>query len=257
MLQAFVIILREGFESFLIVAIIFAYLRKTGQADLLGAVRWGIAASIFLSAALGYFLFLGASQPLWEGISGVIAAILVTAFVIHMWRTAPHLKTDMEKRLSSVSVGKPTKGAFLGIFFFTAFMIAREGMETALLLFQIHEPGIMGGIAVGLLFATALSVFWVRLGHLINLKLFFQVTALFLLLFVGQILIYSFHEFSEAGVLPNSEALHLATEPYSPEGIYGKWISLLMVAVCAVWLVVAWAKDKHFRWSEFQKKGLK
>ena len=33
MLEAFIIVLREGFEAFLIVAIIFAYLRKTGQSS--------------------------------------------------------------------------------------------------------------------------------------------------------------------------------------------------------------------------------
>jgi high-affinity iron transporter len=56
--------------------------------------------------------------------------------------------------------------------------------------------------------------------------------------------IYSFHEFSEAGVLPNSEALHEATEKFSPDGLYGKWFSLLLVAVCACWLAGAWVVDR-------------
>jgi len=44
-----------------------------------------------------------------------------------------------------------------------------------------------------------------------------------------QVAIYTFHEFAEAGVLPNSEALHTATEKFSPDGLYGQWFSLLMV----------------------------
>ena len=58
MYQAFMIVLREGVEAFLIVAIVFAYLRKTAQTRLLGAVGWGIAASALFSCILSYFLFI-------------------------------------------------------------------------------------------------------------------------------------------------------------------------------------------------------
>ncbi len=237
MLQAFVIVLREGFEAFLIVAIIFAYFRKTGQLQYLPAVRWGVAFSVIPSGLLGLFLYRGASQPLWEGVTGVISAVLITWFVIHMWKTAPHLKQEMETKLKQ-SIAAPThRGAALGVFAFTAFMISREGMETALLLIQIHEPRIVTGIALGILAAGSMAFLWGKLGHRINLKLFFQVTALFLLLFVAQVLLYSFHEFCEAGIFPHSEALHVATEPYSSEGIYGRWVSLGMVIICALWML--------------------
>ncbi len=59
-----------------------------------------------------------------------------------------------------------------------------------------------------------------------------------------QVGIYSFHEFSEAGLLPNSEMLHEATEKLSPDGLYGKWFSVVMIAVCALWLAGAWLKDR-------------
>jgi hypothetical protein len=44
-----------------------------------------------------------------------------------------------------------------------------------------------------------------------------------------------------------SEAIHNATEPYGPEGLYGKWFSLLMVGVCGVWLLAASMKDRFGR----------
>lgn len=245
MLQAFIIILREGFESFLIVAIILAYLRKTHQKDLIPSVYWGILVSVIVSALLGFFLYRNsAQQPLLEGWLGIASAFLVTLFVIYMWRTAPRLKQDMETKLHKKTAKKTKLMALWGVWLFTVLMIAREGMETALLLIQIHEPQIVLGIVIGLLAAIAMALLWVRVGHLINLKIFFQVTAIFLLLFVVQILIYSFHEFTEAGIFPNSEALHLATEPYSPDGLYGKWFSLGMVMICAVWLVGAWMAEK-------------
>lgn len=243
MLQSFIIVLREGFEAFLIVAIIAAYLQKTGRQTLMPAVYWGISASIFLSIGLGFLLLQGANEPLWEGIMGLVSAVFVTWFVIHMWRTAAHMKKDMEISLNQKVSVPSTKAAFWGVFAFTSLMIAREGMETALLLIQVREGSVWMGAFLGILAAAGMALLWWKLERLIDLKLFFQVTAVFLLLFVGQILIYSFHELSEAGVLPNSEYWHLATEPFSPDGLYGKWISLGTVFVCAGWLVFAWVKS--------------
>ena len=56
MLNAFIIVLREGFEAFLIVAIIFSYLRKTGQNALTPAVYAAIGTAVGASAAIGYGL---------------------------------------------------------------------------------------------------------------------------------------------------------------------------------------------------------
>ncbi len=243
MMQAFVIVLREGFEAFLIVAIMFAYLRKAGQAHLISAVKYGVVASVLVSGVLGYLLMLGANEPLWEGIAGVVAAILVTWLVIHMWKTAPRLKSDMEKHLSQVTASSSGKSAYGGVFLFTTLMIAREGMETVLLLMQVHDHQVVTGVVLGIMGAVGMAFLWARLSYLINLKTFFQVTAVFFMMFVGQILIHTFHEFTEAGIFPNSEYWHNATEPFSPDGVYGQWISSAMVIICLGWLVIAWLRQ--------------
>ena len=72
MLETFVIVLREGFEAFLIVAISLAYLKKTGRADLARAVHWGIAVSILISVAGGVLLERAANQSLYEGILALV-----------------------------------------------------------------------------------------------------------------------------------------------------------------------------------------
>jgi len=243
MLQAFIIVLREGFEAFLIVAIIFAYLRKSGRTWLAPAVYSAIAVSVAASIALGYVLKTGVNQSLWEGVLGVVAIVLVATLVIHMWRAAPQLKQKMDQRLGKVSSSERSVAGFLGVFLFASLMITREGMETALMLTQVHGEYLVGGI-LGLVGATAMALAWARFGHLINIKRFMQVTSIFLLLFLVQIAIYTFHEFAEAGVFPNSEAWHTATEVFSPDGLYGRWFSMLIVATCAVWLMVAWVADK-------------
>lgn len=244
MLQSFIIVLREGFEAFLIVAITVAYLRKNGQDRLIRAVFWGVGASVAVSAALGWVLMRGVNQSLWEGIFGVAAMVLVTSLVVHMWRTGSRMKPNMEQRLGEVSHRKSFWASFAGVFLFTVLMISREGMETALMLLQLRKARLITGALLGLAGAAAMSWAWARFGHLINLRRFFQVTGIFLLLFVVQIAIYSFHEFSEAGLFPGSEAIHTATEAYSPDGLYGRWFSVAMVAVCALWLLLARIVDR-------------
>jgi len=234
MLNALIIVFREGFESFLTVAIIFAYLHKTGRTWLRPAVWWGIAVSVVASFALGWQLQ-RVNQPLWEGVLALVAAVLVATFVIHMWRVAPRMKRQMEQHLEQ-HASKPSAWAWAGIFGFTLMMITREGMETALMLIQVRQGRFWLGCALGLLCAAAMSWLWAHFGHRVNVKRFFQVTGLFLLLFTIQIAFFAIHEFSEAELLPNSEAIHLATEPYSADGRYSIWIMFGMVAVCAIWL---------------------
>lgn len=243
MLQALVIVFREGFESFLTVAIIFTYLKKTGRDWLRPAVWWGIGVSIVASACLGYLLQ-SINQPLWEGILGMLAAVLVATFVVHIWRIAPRMKKEMEAKIEQQAAKGSTVWAWLGMFGLTLLMITREGMETALLLIQVPPGRFWLGCALGLLAAAGMSWIWAHFGHRINVKRFFQVTGLFLLLFTVQIAFHAIHEFSEAEILPNSEAIHAATEPYSADGRYSLWIMFGMVAICALWLTGATLLDR-------------
>ncbi|MGH9383485.1 MAG: FTR1 family iron permease [Vicinamibacterales bacterium] len=245
MLQAYVITLREGLEAFLIVAISLAFLRKSGRWELQSAVRWGIALSVVLSVAAAYLFQQAANQALWEGVLALVAAVSVATLTIHMWRTARRIKAEIEGRLAA-SAGKTGATAWLGVFGFTVLMISREGMETALLmgtlLTQIQAVSILGGAIAGTLSAAVVAWLWSRYGHRVNLGLFFQVTAIFLGVFVVQLLIYGFHELTEANVLPNSETLHWATEPYGPDGVYGQFLTYLLLAAPLTWLLFSMLK---------------
>jgi len=242
MLQAFVVTLREGLEAFLIVAISLAYLRKTGRKALISAVHWGIVASILVSIAAGLLLAQAANQALWEGILALIAAVLVGSLIVHMWRAGRYLKRNIEGRLEATTV-KAGTAAFLGVFGFTLLMITREGMETALLmnalLFQVRSIDILSGAVGGTLAAAFVAWLWSRYGHRINLTRFFQVTAVFLLVFVVQLVIYGVHELTEANIFPNSQPWHDATEPYGPDGIYGQYLTYLLVFLPLGWLAMS------------------
>ena len=242
MLQAFIIVAREGLESFFLVAIIFAYLRKTGREQLKSTVYAGIGVSVLLSLGLGVLLQEVANQALWEAILASAAVLMVGSLVIHMWRFGPQLKKHMETRLENISQ-RPTFAAMTGVFLFTLLMITREGMETALMLFQVKQGNFILGAALGLAFAVFVSWLWTRASHLVNVKRFFQVTSVFLLVFLVQVAIYAFHEFCEAGVFAQSEHWHALSEPYSPDGMYGKWFSFIAVGGAALWLAAAVCVD--------------
>ena len=266
MLNSFIIVLREGFESFLLVAVILSYLRKSDQRWLSPVVYVAITLALAVSAGLGYLLNTGvdgavlegtfgvtlggyvnqffANEALREGVLGVIAIVMVGTLVVHMWRTGPKIQSKMRERLSAMSSKSSRIAAIAGVFLFTFLMITREGMETALLLMQVRDPRMINGALLGILAAGAFAWGWARWGHLINVRRFFQVTGIFLLLFMVQIAIYSFHEFAEAGLLPNSDMLHEATEKLSPDGLYGKWFSLIMIGACGLWLFAAWFMDR-------------
>jgi high-affinity iron transporter len=81
----------------------------------------------------------------------------------------------------------------------------------------------------------------------VNLGLFFQVTAVFLFVFVIQLVIYGFHELMEANIFPYSEPLHLATEPYGPDGRFGQYLSYLLVMLPLGWLVMSTVFDPRKR----------
>jgi high-affinity iron transporter len=242
MLQAFVITLREGLEAFLIIAISLAYLRKSDRSELIPAVHWGIGASVLLSIGAAWLFYQARNQALWEGVLALAAAVSVASLTIHMWRTAKRIRKDIEGRLRT-STMKSGAAAFAGVFLFTLLMITREGMETALLmgtlLFQIRAIDMIVGAIAGVAVAAFVASLWSRYGHRVNLALFFQVTAVFLMIFVVQLLIYGFHELTEANIFPYSEPLHIATEPYGPDGLYGKYLTYMLVLLPMAWLAFA------------------
>jgi high-affinity iron transporter len=247
-LQAAVVTLREGLEAFLIVAISVAYLRKTDRSALVSAVRWGVVASVALSVLAGWLLHRASNQAFWEGVLNVVAAVLVASLTIHMWRAGKRMRQHIRAAIDR-SVKRAGAFAWMGIFGFTVVMITREGMETAILfnalIFQVKSTQLLIGAITGCVAAVVLALAWGRWSYRINLGLFLQVSAVFLMVFVVQLLVYGFHELTEANVLPNSEALHWASEPYGPDGPYGKLLTVLLVVLPTAWFAFAMLRGRR------------
>lgn len=235
-----VVTLREGVEAFLIVAIAATYLTRTGRTALLSAVWWGTAVAVALSLVLGTLLAEFAVTPLHEGILAVAAAALVGSMIVLMASAAKRMRADIGERLESAA-GRAGTGAWLGVFTFSVLMITREGMEvafiTASLMRQALPGELVAGAFIGVLLAAVLALAWLRWGRRIDLGLFFQVTSIFLALFVAQLLFYAFHEFTEANAIPgiDNPYWHIATEDWA-EGRGGQISAALLVLVPLAWL---------------------
>ncbi len=252
MLATALVSFREGVEAFLIVALTLAYLKQSGRLALTPAVYAGTAAGVALSFVAGWFFAQADNKPFWEGLLAAVAAAMVLSMVVYMQRSARTMRSDIARKVDSAAA-RAGAGAFVGVFAFVLLMIVREGMETALVITTLaRETGhgdLLAGVLSGVALAGALAWAWARYGQRVNLRRFFQVTSIFLLLFSVQLVIYAVHEFSEAGVIPgvDNEALHVATEPYGPEGFWGEMLTYVMVIVPAAWLAWAWLVDRRSR----------
>lgn len=238
--------LREGIEMFLIVAIAAAYLRQTARSTLLSAVAWGTGAALVASVVLGVWLAEAAVNPRAEAILSFIAALLVLSMVLYMLRPAKHMRRDIAEHIGKAAA-RPGRAAWLGVFLFIALMVLREGIETAFLtasLFGQMQPArLVAGAIAGLALAATLAWAWWRYGQRVDLALFFRVTSVFLVLFALQLLLFAFHESTEANLLPIDNVYwHLATEPYGPEGEYGALLTYALVLVPAAWLALSVVK---------------
>lgn len=249
MLQTLLIAFREGLEALLIVAIAALYLRRTGREALVGAIRAGVITALGLSAVLGVVLSrIGAMSPLWEGLMAWIAAAAVISCTVHMMRMGRHMKAHIDGQLGQASARAGGAG-WWGVFAFAVFMVGREGVETATMIASLAVNGDLahmaaGGVA-GFAAAAWIAWLWTRHGHKVNLGRFFQVTAVFMLVFSVQLLIYGFHEFTEGALLPIDNAWwHAATEDLA-EGTAAQVISVLMVALPSVWLVGAFWRERR------------
>lgn len=215
---SFVIALREGIEAALIVSIVLAYLKQLGATDRSRLVWWGTALAVVLSAAAGTAIFVagaefeGTAEQVFEGSVTLAAVGVLTWMIFWMRRQGARIKSELQEKVDTALV---TGGlALAGLAFFA---VLREGIETALFLFAAAKGTAVEGTAIapstqvigavlGLALAVILGVLLYRGGIRMNLRTFFRVTGLILIVVAAGLFAYSLHELQEAGWLPVLEA---------------------------------------------------
>jgi len=202
--------LREGVEAALIVAIICAYLARTGNRDQFFKVYAGAAAAIVLSAALGVLLFVSVGElpapyeQLFEAVTLLAAAAVVTWMLFWMRRQARLVKGELQAAVDrALHQGSVTALAVLA---FVA--VIREGLETSLFLVGQANSADQGvvwvllGALAGLSVAALLGVGFYHGSRRINLATFFRWTGVALIFIAAGLLSKAVHELIEIGVIP-------------------------------------------------------
>lgn len=251
MFQTLFITFREGLEAFLMVAVATLYLRKTDRHALISAVRSGLAVALLVSIAVGVLLAqIGASSPLGEGMLALIAAAAVIWCVLHMRKMGKHMSGEISSGIGKTLI-LDGANAWWAVFAFVFFMVSREGMESAAMLSSLAanselRHSLVGGL-IGLSAAAALALLWTKFGRQVNLSRFFNVTAVFMLVFAVMLVLKSFYEFTEVNLVPgiDNQFWHQASAPYV-QGSYAQVASMLLVLAPTLWLIAAhWIDTKR------------
>lgn len=208
MIAAFIVGLREGLESALIIGIVAAFLIARGRRDALKWIWGGVAAAAIACAGIGVALALvnaelpGHGQEVMETVVALAACAMVTYMVLWMQRHARELRGGIEDRAGSAladgSVWALVAMAFLAVI--------REGIETVMFLTAITQqsaqPGRdLGGAVIGIAVAVALGWAIAVSGVRIDLRRFMRVTSVLLVFIAAGLVATAIGTATEAGII--------------------------------------------------------
>lgn len=208
MFTSFILSLREGLEAALIVGIVLGLLQKMERESLNRNVWRGVFSAVGISIMVAFGLQMfgasleGAGEEIFEGITMILAACVLTWMIFWMMQRSANLKNEITESVQN-ALGTPGKN----VLFFLAFVaVLREGIELALFLtaaaFTSGSVNTLLGAVLGL--AAAIFLGWVifKTSIKLNLSNFFKFTGGLLLLFAAGLIAHGVHEFNEVGLIP-------------------------------------------------------
>jgi high-affinity iron transporter len=191
-LTALLIMLREGFEAALVVAIVYAYIRRIGRRDLIGPMWQGMAAAAALSVGAGIVVHLtvenltGEPRLLAFAAVSLLAVAVLTWMIFWMRRQAHLIRGELQHSVDQAIAGRDVRFAVMTVAFLA---VAREGLEAALFLIAAAttEDGwaVLTGGLIGLAAASVLGALVVLGGRRLPMRQFFTVTGLILIVFAA------------------------------------------------------------------------
>jgi len=209
-LSSFLITSRETLEAALVIGIVLAYLSKTNNAQYKKTVYYGIILGIILSilAAVAFTVFAGGfegrSAEIFEGSTMIFAAVLLTTMIFWMMKqkkVAQQIESKVAKHIASANFNQTYA---YGLFALIVIAILREGVETVIFFSAVNfASGISFiGASLGVITAIIIGYIFFASTRKINLKNFFNITSIFLILIAGGLVAHGIHEFQEAAVIP-------------------------------------------------------
>jgi len=234
MLASYVITLREGIEAALIIAIILSYLTKVGARQLARPVYYGALLGVLASAVVGAAFILlavefeGRAEQIFEGATMFLAAAILTYAILWMKENSKAYSESLREKVERALTDKQIVGlaalAFVSIF--------REGIETVLFLgsasFTSEGIQVLVGGGAGLATALVLTIAIVRFSTKLDLRTFFNVTSVLLILFAAGLVAHGIGEFQEAGLVPALVSNMWDTSSIiSEDGVVGELLTAL------------------------------
>ncbi|MEK7354553.1 MAG: iron uptake transporter permease EfeU, partial [Chloroflexota bacterium] len=210
MLGSLLITLREGLEAALIIGIILAYLAKTDNRQGFKPVWLGTSLAVLVSLIAGAIIyrvageFSGRAEEIFEGSAMLLAVGVLTWMVFWMRKQAVNIRGELQAQIQSAL----TSGSSFGLATIAFIAVVREGIETVLFLFAantVAESAVLftiGGL-LGLVVAIAIGYGIYKGSSKLNLRTFFNITGLVLIIFAAGLLAHGIHEYNEAAIIPN------------------------------------------------------
>jgi len=207
--SSLLITLREGLEAALIIGIILAYLARTNNRHGFKPIWLGTSLAVLTSLVAGATIYLlagefsGRAEEIFEGIAMFVAVGVLTWMIFWMRKQAVDIKAHLHSQIQSVLAN----GSSLGLVILAFVVVVREGIETALFLFAATRTAespvlfIIGGL-LGLAIAIVIGYSIYKGSSRLNLKAFFNLTSLVLIVFAAGLLAHGIHEFHEVGIIP-------------------------------------------------------
>ena len=206
MIPSFIITFRETLEAALVVGIVLSYLYRVKQTKHNNVVYAGIFSGL-VASIIGAVLFTklaggftGRAEEIFEGITMLIGALLLTTMILWMMKQK-HIARELENRVAT----ELTETHKFGLFSLVFVAILREGIETVIFLraaILVSTGNTMIGSLAGVIAAILLG-YAIFLGSMkINLKRFFNITSILLILFAAGLVAHGVHELQEAKVVP-------------------------------------------------------
>jgi high-affinity iron transporter len=215
MLAGFLLALREGVEAALIVGIVLGMLKKMNRSDRAPWVWLGVGIASIVSVAAALVLnllnaeFEGPGEMAFEGLTMLFAASVLTWMIFWMQKQGRQTQLGLEADVKSAL----SRGTHWGLFFVAFLAVVREGVELALFLTAVNfsEPmagveapilGWLGGL-LGLIAAVIIGWLMFDTAIKLNLRRFFQLTSIVLIVFAAGLVGHAIHEFNELGWIPS------------------------------------------------------
>lgn len=208
MFTGFLLALREGLEAALIVGIVLGILKQLKKTEYGRWVWAGVFSAIVLSVLCAMVLYRlgieleGIAEEIFEGLTMLLAAGVLTWMIFWMQKQAVFMRQQLEAKVSQAVSSTGRRGLFTLAFL----AVVREGIELALFLtaaaFSLGNAATWQGAILGLAVSVALGWGFFAAAIRLDVKLFFRVTSLLLLLFAAGMVGHGVHEFNEVGWIP-------------------------------------------------------